>query len=124
MSKVDAVFGPLPGPLIKEWGQPAVFVRTTDPVYDPSTGTVTPTEERIDITIVITRLKIQELNGLYQQNDVKILLDPAQLNNTYITTNDYFEVPKGAGTERMKVIDPTTYRGENPVFFVIIARPQ
>ncbi|MEY3768912.1 MAG: hypothetical protein RLZZ11_1982 [Cyanobacteriota bacterium] len=29
MSKVDQVFGPIPGPLIAEWGQAATFVAVT-----------------------------------------------------------------------------------------------
>jgi hypothetical protein len=123
-SRIDQVFGPIPGPLIQEWGQPAVFVKAGTPSYDPTTGTVTKSETRTNVKIVITRLDINEANGLYQIDDVKILIDPQQLSGQYITTADYFEVPKGAGTELMKVIQPLTYRGEKPVFFIVIARPQ
>lgn len=124
MSKVDQVFGPIPGPLIQEWGQPAVFVRKTGSSYDPITGDITETEVRTSVKVVLTKLKVEELGGLYQSNDVKILLDPGQISNNYVTTSDYFEIPKSGGTEVLKVVDPTTYRGEDPVFFVIIARPQ
>jgi hypothetical protein len=124
MSKVDDVFGPIPGPLIKEWGQDVVLVQQTGSTYNSTTGTITKNTTSYNIKAVITKLKIQELGGLYQENDVKILLDPGQISNNYVTTGDYFEVPYDGGTQTMKVIDPTTYRGDNPVFYVIIARPQ
>ena len=38
MSLVDDTFGPIPGPLIAKWGQPAVFVQQTGSTYDPVTG--------------------------------------------------------------------------------------
>ena len=123
MSKVDDTFD-FANSLVLEWGQDAVFVRKTDSTYDSTTGTVTQTEDRINVKIVISNLDIQETGGLYQVNDVKIILDPVQLNYIYITEQDYFEVPKAGGTEVMKVVDPKTYRGDDPVGYVIIARPQ
>jgi Fe-S cluster assembly iron-binding protein IscA len=123
MSKVDDVFD-FADELVDEWGSPAVFVRREDSVYDPNTGEVTQTETRTDVKVVISSLDITEDNGLYQANDVKLIIDPVQLNYIYITEQDYFELPKAGGTEIMKVIDPKTYRGERPVAYVIIARPQ
>lgn len=124
MSKVDTVFGPIPGPLIQEWGQPGTFVQTGTSTYDSTTGTITPTETRTPVQLVITKIDPTEFSGLYQATDVKILIDPGQIGSHYITTSDWFEVPKGTGTQRLKVIEPRTYRGDNPVFFVVIARPQ
>lgn len=123
MSKVDDVFD-FADELVAEWGSPAVFVRREDSVYDPNTGEVTQTETRTDVKVVISSLDITEDNGLYQANDVKLIIDPVQLNYIYITEQDYFELPKAGGTEIMKVVDPKTYRGERPVAYVIIARPQ
>ena len=123
MSKVDDVFD-FADELVDEWGSPAVFVRRQGSVYDPATGEVTQTETRTDVKVVISSLDITEDNGLYQANDVKLIIDPVQLNYIYITEQDYFELPKAGGTEIMKVIDPKTYRGERPVAYVIIARPQ
>ena len=123
MSKVDTTFD-FADELVDEWGSPAVFVRREDSVYDPNTGQVTQTETRTDVKVVISSLDITEDNGLYQANDVKLIIDPVQLNYIYITEQDYFELPKAGGTEIMKVIDPKTYRGERPVAYVIIARPQ
>ena len=123
MSKVDDVFD-FADELVDEWGSPAVFVRRQGSVYDPATGEVTQTETRTDVKVVISSLDITEDNGLYQANDVKLIIDPVQLNYIYVTEQDYFELPKAGGTEIMKVIDPKTYRGERPVAYVIIARPQ
>lgn len=124
MSKVDTVFGPIPGPLIQEWGQDAVFVQQDGTTYDPAAGTITKNTTRTNVKVVITKLDIKELGGLYQENDVKILIDPGQISSHYITTADYFEVPYDGGTQVMKVVEPKTYRGDNPVFYVVIARPQ
>ena len=123
MSKVDDTFD-FANSLVLEWGQKAVFVRKTNSVYDPSTGKVTQTEKRTDVKIVISNLDIQEASGLYQVNDVKIVLDPVQIDYVFITEQDYFEVPYDGGKTLMKVINPVTYRGDKPVGYVIIARPQ
>ena len=123
MSKVDDTFD-FANALVLEWGQDAVFVRKTGSTYDPNTGEVTQNEVRTNVKIVISNLDIQEASGLYQVNDVKIILDPVQINYIYITEQDYFEVPNAFGTNVMKVVNPVTYRGDNPVGYVIIARPQ
>ena len=123
MSKVDDTFD-FANSLVMEWGQDAVFIRRTGSTYNQATGKVEQTETRTDVKIVISSLDITETGGLYQENDVKIVIDPVQLNYIYITEQDYFEVPKGTGKEIMKVVDPKTYRGDNPVGYVIIARPQ
>ena len=123
MSKVDTTFD-FANALILEWGQDAVFVRKTGSSYDVDTGQVTQNEDRINVKIVISNLDIQEASGLYQVNDVKIVLDPVQINYVFITEQDYFEVPYDGGVNVMKVINPTTYRGDKPVGYVIIARPQ
>ena len=123
MSKVDDTFD-FANSLVMEWGQDAVFVCKTGSTYDPATGEVTQNEVRTNVKIVISNLDIQETSGLYQVNDVKIILDPVQINYIYITEQDYFEVPNAFGTNVMKVVNPVTYRGDNPVGYVIIARPQ
>ena len=124
MSKVDDVFD-FADELIDEWGHYVTFVRKENSVYDPETGATTETETRKQVKVVISKLDISEYGGLYQQNDVKIILDPVQVNYIYITDQDYFLVPReNAPDEMMKVIEPVTYRGDRPVAYVIIARPQ
>ena len=125
MSKVDTVFGPIPGPLIQEWGLPMVFVRNTGPgVYNSVTGDVTPVETRLNVVAVITKVNPKEYSGIYQATDLKILIDPAQVGGIDITTQDHWEYKEGSTTRTAKVIDITAYRGDNPVFFSCIARPQ
>ena len=124
MSKVDDVFD-FADELIDEWGHYVTFVRKENSVYDPETGSTTETETRQQVKVVISKLDISEYGGLYQQNDVKIILDPVQVDYIYITDQDYFLVPReNAPDEHMKVIEPVTYRGDRPVAYVIIARPQ
>jgi len=124
MSKVDDVFD-FADELIDEWGHYVTFVRKENSVYDPETGSTTETETRMQVKVVITKLNIREYEGLYQANDDKIILDPVQVNYIYITEQDYFLVPReNAPDEYMKIIKPVTYRGDRPVAYVIIARPQ
>ena len=124
MSKVDDVFGPIPGPLIQEWGMDAVFVKAGASTYDEATGIVDQAEVRFNVQVVVTELDIAEEGGLYQKDDVKILIDPGQIDGLYIGTSDHFEIQRNGQMQIMKVIDPRTYRGDNPVFFVVTARPQ
>ena len=125
MSKVDTVFGPIPGPLIAEWGQAATFVAVTGSgTLDPDTGDITPSETRTAVKVVITKIDPTEYAGLYQASDWKIYIDPAQIANHYITIKDRFEVPTAGKTVVAKVINPITYRGDNPVLFACIARPE
>ena len=124
MSKVDDVFGPIPGPLIQEWGMDAVFVKAGESVYDDATGVIAQAETRFNVQVVVTELDIAEEGGLYQKDDVKILIDPGQIDGLYIGASDHFEIQRNGQMQIMKVIDPRTYRGDNPVFFVVTARPQ
>lgn len=125
MSKVDQVFGPIPGPLIAEWGLDATFVASGGPgAYDPVTGDIVDTTTRTPVKVVITKIDPEEYQGSYQTTDVKIYLDPGQIGGHYITTADSFEYQQAGRTIHAKVINPVTYRGDNPVLFACIARPQ
>ena len=125
MSKVDDTFD-FANSMIMEWGQDAqLYAHQGPPVYDPATGTTTNNVQIIDVKIVISSLDIKETGGLYQQDDVKIIIDPVQINYIYLTDADYFMVPRnGASDQLMKIIEPKIYRGDNPVGYVIIARPE
>ena len=124
MSKVDTTFD-FAAPLIAEWGQPVQLITKGEPTYNVTTGETTEDETTYNVNVVITSLDIRETGGLYQANDVKILIDPVQINYIYLTEADYFLVPRdGAPDQHMKIIEPKTYRGDRPVFYNIIARPQ
>ena len=125
MSKVDDTFD-FADELVDEWGQMVkLIVNDGNPQYDPETGATTNSTTEYDVKVVITSLDIKEYGGLYQANDVKIILDPVQVGYIYLTEADYFLVPReNAPDEYMKIIEPKTYRGDRPVAYVIIARPQ
>ncbi len=121
MSRVDEIFGPLPGPMIQEWGQVAVFRPTgASGIYDPETGVVTVEADPITVKVVISKVDPLEYGGLYQATDWKVMIDPAQIGNRYIQVGDSFTVDG----KTARVVNPVTYRGDGPVFFVCIARPQ
>ena len=125
MSKPDSVFGPLAGPLVAEWGSSCEYIRVTDPgTYDPATGKVTSAEKRFDVKAVMLELEPKEYEGVFQQSDFKLIIDPGQIENSYITTSDRFIVPFPGGNKTCKVIDVVTYRGDAPISFEVIVRPQ
>ena len=125
MSKIDDVFGPIPGPLIAEWGQRVTFVRVDEPgAYNTTTGEVTTSEEEFSVLAVIDEIKGSEANGKYEEKDISILIDPGQIDDHYITTADYWIIPTPQGNQTARTVEVTTYRGDGPVFFECIARPQ
>ena len=125
MSKADDVFGPLAGPLVKEWGSSCKYIRVSDPgMYDPATGKVSSTETSFDIKAVLLELEPQEYEGSFQQSDFKLIVDPGQVGGGYITTADRFVVPFPSGDKNCKIIDVVTYRGDKPINFEVIVRPQ
>lgn len=124
MSKVDDVFD-FADELVDEWGQQIQFIVKGTPSYDINTGETTEQLTTYNIKAVITKLNQSEIGGLYQANDVKIIFDPVQVGYIYPTEADYFIVPREtAPDESMKIIQCNTYRGDRPVAYVIIARPQ
>ena len=125
MSKADAVFGPLAGPMVAEWGSSCQYVRVSDPgTYDPVTGQVASAEKVYNVKAVMLELEPQEYDGIFQQSDFKLIIDPGQIDNGYITTADRFVVPFPSGDKHCKVIDVVTYRGDSPISFEVVVRPQ
>ena len=124
-SKADAVFGPLAGPMVAEWGSSCQYIRVSDPgTYDPTTGLVASTETVFNVKAVMLELEPQEYEGVFQQSDFKLIIDPGQIANGYITTSDRFVVPFPSGNKNCKVIDVVTYRGDKPISFEVVVRPQ
>jgi hypothetical protein len=111
--------------MIQEWGMDATFVASAAPgVYDSTTGEITSTATRTAVKVVISKIDPKEFEGVYQATDVKIYIDPAQIANHYITTADSFEYQQEGSTIHAKVINPVTFRGDSPVLFACVARPQ
>jgi hypothetical protein len=125
MSKVDTTFGTLAKRLVGRWTMDGVvFVRNGAANYDTTTGEIRQDEVRIPLNAVITKLSPKEYQGLYQAQDVKIIPDPTLIGDEPITQSDWFEYPENGRTIRAKVIDARQYRGDSPVAFIVIARPQ
>tara|TARA_R100001463_G_scaffold38722_2_gene83067 strand:+ start:745 stop:1122 length:378 start_codon:yes stop_codon:yes gene_type:complete len=125
MSKVDTVFGSIPGPIISEWGQSMVFIRNSgEGTYNQTTGVISTTETRITVKAVITKVSPSEMNGSLQTTDVKIMIDAAQLGSTYVTTADQFEYTEDTDTITANIIQVDTARGDSPIFYTCFARPQ
>lgn len=125
MSRVDTTFGTLAPRLVGAWTMNGVvFVRNGTPSYDTDTGEITQAETRIPLKAVITKLTPREYEGLYQKNDVKIIPDPTLIGEEPITESDWFEYPENGRTVRAKVVESRWYRGDRPVAFIVIARPQ
>tara|TARA_X000000368_G_scaffold274047_1_gene217318 strand:+ start:1508 stop:1885 length:378 start_codon:yes stop_codon:yes gene_type:complete len=125
VSKLDTIFGPIPGPLISEWGQSMTFIRNSgEGTYNQATGTVTTTETRIPVKAIITQVSPSEVEGSLESTDVKIMIDAAQLGSTYITTADQFEYTEDTATITANIVSINIVRGDSPIFYTCFARQQ
>lgn len=123
MSLVDRVFGGIPGPLIQQWGTSAVYIkRSPNQKYDPTTGTVLGVSEEIAVKIVPTQLRPEEAQGLYQVTDVKILISASSLGSYYPQTTDSIRYLQDGVERTAKIIGMMSYRGDNPILHVVVAR--
>ena len=123
MSKIDDVFGPIPGPAIKEWGTSCTFIKKGEGTYDAVTGQVINTGVTYAVMAVMLDLD-KTTSNLYQEEDFKILLDAEQIGDQYMTTNDLFRITFDGVSRDCKIVDIKTYRGDKPIFFTCIVRPQ
>jgi hypothetical protein len=106
MSKVDDTFD-FADELVDEWGQMVkLIVNDGNPQYDPETGATTNSTTEYDVKVVISSLDIKEYGGLYQANDVKIILDPVQVGYIYLTEADYFLVPRENAPDEYMIARP------------------
>lgn len=125
MSRVDATFGSIPGPLLRSWGQTVRFHKATGSgSYNPSTGAILSTATTYTAKAVVTRLKAEELSGTLQSSDYKVLIAPSEIGGNYITTSDSFTFTRGNKSINGKVIEVTTLAGDSPLMFTAIVRPQ
>lgn len=123
MSLVDQVFGGIPGPLISQWGLSAVYLKASEnQQYDPQTGTVLGCTEEIPIKIVPTQLRPEEVQGLYQMTDVKILISASSLGSYYPQTTDSVRYLQNGVERTAKIIGMMSYRGDNPILHVVVGR--
>jgi hypothetical protein len=125
MGRIDTTFAPIAGPLLRDWGQDITYVKTNTPrTYDPTTGTVNGADTQITVRALIVRLNPRESEGLYQTTDIKVILSSDELGTYYPTEADRIRYLQDGATREAKILNVTTYRGDNPVLHTIIARPQ
>lgn len=147
MSLVDSVFGSIPGPLIKQWGTDAVYIKHDESqYYDPSIGTYVsatnyssgnPSVQTIEIPvkILILNLDSSEIKGEIQSTDIKILVSAFALGDITPSMGDMIRysqskfniggqlAPSQSPKERtLKIIQNLSYRGEAPIFYSLIGR--
>ena len=63
---------------------------------------VANTETTYDVKAVMLELEPQEYEGVFQQSDFKLIIDPGQIGGGYITTADRFLVPFPSGMKRAR----------------------
>jgi len=125
MGLIDTTFAPLPTAILADWGQDITYIKTTTPrTYDPTTGTVTGADTNVTVKGVILRLTPRESEGLYQSTDVKVIIGSSELGTYYPTEADRIQYTQAGATREAKIINITTYRGDNPVMHTLIVRPQ
>ena len=125
MGLIDTTFAPIPTSVLNDWGQTITYIKTTTPrTYDPTTGAVTGADTTVQVKAVITRLNPRESEGLYQTTDLKVIIGTAELGTYYPTEADRIQYTQDSVTREAKIIAITSYRGDNPVMHVLIARPQ
>jgi len=125
MSLVDDIFKSIPLEILTDFGQDITLVKTVTPrTYDPSTGDVTGADTTVVTKGFIGNVSSRESDGLYQTTDVKFTVSGDDLDNYYPTQADRIRYAQGGVTREAKILNVTTYRGENPLLHIIIARPQ
>jgi hypothetical protein len=125
MGRIDTTFAPIAGPLLRDWGQDITYVKTSTPrTYNPTTGAVSGADTTVTVRALIVRLNPRESEGLYQTTDIKVILGSAELGTYYPTEADRIRYLQDGATREAKILNVTTYRGDNPVLHTLIARPQ
>jgi len=125
MGLIDTTFAPIPTSILADWGQSITYIKTTTPrTYDPTTGNVTGADTNVTVKGVILRLTPRESEGLYQSTDVKVIIGNSELGTYYPTEADRIQYIQAGVTREAKIVNITSYRGDNPVMHVLIVRPQ
>jgi hypothetical protein len=123
MSLVDQVFGGIPGPLINQWGFSGIYIKaSTNEQYDPQTGTVMGSKQEVLVKLLPTQLRPEEVQGLYQMTDVKILISASSLGSYYPRTTDSVRYLQDGVQRTAKIIGILSLRGDNPILHVVVGR--
>jgi hypothetical protein len=125
MGLIDTTFGSIPASILGDWGQTITYIKTTTPrTYNPTTGAVTGADTNVTVRALIVRVNPRESEGLYQTTDIKVIFGSDELGTYYPTEADRIRYSQDGTTREAKILNVTTYRGDNPVLHTLIARPQ
>jgi hypothetical protein len=125
MGLIDTTFGSIPASILGDWGQTITYIKTTTPrTYNPTTGAVTGADTNVTVRALIVRVNPRESEGLYQTTDIKVIFGSDELGTYYPTEADRIRYLQDGATCEAKILNVTTYRGDNPVLHTLIARPQ
>jgi hypothetical protein len=123
MALVDNIFSSIPGPLISQFGISAVYIKASaNQSYDPESGTVLGISTEIPVKIIVSALKPEEMQGLYQQTDVKIIISADSLSGYYPQTTDSIRYTQNGVARTAKIIGMESYRGDNAIMHSVVAR--
>jgi len=123
MSLVDDIFSSIPAPLISQFGVSATYIKASQSqTYNPETGTVSGYATEIPIKISLSSLKPEEVQGLYQQTDVKILIAASSLSGYFPQTTDSVRYTQNGAQRTAKIIGIESYRGDNAIMHSVVAR--
>ena len=125
MGLIDSTFAAIPTSLLADWGQTITYIKTaTSRTYNPTTGAVTGSDTTVTAQALISPITSRESEGLYQTTDIKVILGSTELGTYYPTEADRIQYTQAGVTREAKILNVTTYRGDDPVLHTIIARPQ
>jgi len=125
MGLIDTTFASIPPSLLADWGLTISYLKTATPrTYDPVTGSINGADTAVSVRAVITRLNPREAEGLYQVTDLRVIIGSSELGNYYPTEADRIQYTAAGATREAKIINVTTYRGDEPVMHVLVVRPQ
>jgi len=123
MALVDNIFSSIPGPLISQFGISAVYIKASaNQSYDPESGTVLGISTEIPVKIVVSALKPEEIQGLYQQTDVRIIISADSLSGYYPQTTDSIRYTQNGVARTAKIVGMESYRGDNAIMHSVVAR--
>ena len=123
MALVDDIFSSIPGPLISQFGISAVYIKASaNQSYDPESGTVLGISTEIPVKIVVSALKPEEMQGLYQQTDVRIIISADSLSGYYPQTTDSIRYTQNGVARTAKIVGMESYRGDNAIMHSVVAR--
>ena len=124
MSLVDEVFGSIPTPLIDQWGVNIVYIKASEhQAYDPESGEILGIPVEVPARALISSPKPKdELEGFYQQGDLKFLIPASYLASYYPKTTDSIRYTEAGVSRTAKVVMVKSYRGDNPIMHTVFGR--